>query len=240
MQCVILAGGLGTRMASISEGLPKALLPVGDQTFIQWQLRWLHKIGISSAVLALGHEGEAIQSFIEEQGAPIPVEFSFDGPKLLGTGGAIRKACPILDPDFYVTYGDTIVFLDAQKLRDQHLQSQKGLTLAIHHNKNVADKSNVRFDGQTPYYNKFQTTPDMEYVDYGISMVNKRYFLEQTPEGAFDFATFQNHACNENQAAAFVAKDFFHEIGSPQGYKNFCHLSESQSLEELFQNKVEA
>jgi NDP-sugar pyrophosphorylase family protein len=226
MQCLILAGGLGTRIKSISGDKPKALLPVGPQTFIDWQLQWLKILGITKVIMAIGHGGEQIVKHITEKSGderyPL-IEFSFDGPKLLGTGGAIRNACVNLESDFIVTYGDTVVFLDVLKMMLAHKASGKPVTLTIFKNANQGDKSNVIFrDGRLIIYDKFNRTPEMDHIDYGMCVLNKLYFLNHTEEGAFDFSHFLTQTSKISLVEPFFAKKLFLEVGSVEGYNEFC------------------
>ncbi len=243
MQCLVLAGGLGTRMESITGGAPKALLPIGPKLFIDWQLMWLKKIGISDVILALGHGSQSIVDYIEKvqsDKAYPQVNYSFDGDKLLGTGGAIKRAAKLLSPNFYVTYGDTIVFLNAKDMAKEHNASGKAMTLAIIQNRNQGDASNVRLVNGEVYYDKFNRTADMDYIDYGMSIVNKDYFMKNTPEGAFDYATFTNNACKAKQVQGYFVKTLFQEIGSPSGYKSFTDTLKKVdfNLNQLFKQKI--
>jgi N-acetyl-alpha-D-muramate 1-phosphate uridylyltransferase len=228
MQCLILAGGLGTRMREISGELPKALLPLGPQTFIDWQLQWLKLLGVTDVVLAIGHGGDAIRDHIEakQTDSVYPqVNYSFDGPKLLGTGGAVKKAAPLLSKDFIVTYGDTFLSLRVRDLIKAHLDGGKPLTFGIIHNKNQGDKSNVVYrNSEIIKYDKVNRTAEMEYIDYGMSVFNKAYFLENTPDGAFDLADFMTSVCQKKLVTPFVADLMFQEVGSPEGYRTFATL----------------
>ena len=225
MQCLILAGGLGTRVKTITGDKPKALLPIGPMTFIDVQLRWLKLLGLSDIVLCLGHNSEMIVEHLQSfEGHPeFPqMRFSFDGPTLLGTGGALRKASSMVSDHFLVTYGDTLLTLDLHEMIRSHLRDGRGVTLSILQNKNVGDRSNVAFHEGFLRYDKIKITPDMEYIDYGISAVRKDYFLKQTPMGAFDYSTFLTQASEAKQMTPFVVKCPFLEVGSISGYETFC------------------
>lgn len=231
MQCLILAGGLGTRMKSIAGDKPKALLPVGPQTFIDWQLQWLKIMGVTDIVLALGHGGEDIVRHIEERQSDLSypqVNYSFDGPELLGTGGAIRNAEKMLSPDFIVTYGDTVLFLDVKKLIKRHQSAGKPVTMTILKNEDIGDLSNVIYkNGEILLYDKFNRTAEMQYIDYGMTVVNKKYFLEKAPRGKFDYAGFLIQASKERAVTAYEVQELFREVGSAQGYQGFCDLLKS-------------
>ena len=89
----ILAGGLASRMRPLSERVPKAMIEVAGEPFIAHQLRLLRREGVGDVVLCLGHLGEQVEAFVGGGGRfGLAVRYSSDGPRLLGTGGALRKA----------------------------------------------------------------------------------------------------------------------------------------------------
>ena len=104
----ILAGGLATRLGPLTQRLPKALLPVAGRPFIHWQLALLAQQGVTQVVLCAGHLGEQIQATVGDgSGFGMTVRYSFDGAVLLGTGGALKRALPMLGAAFFVLYGDS-------------------------------------------------------------------------------------------------------------------------------------
>jgi MurNAc alpha-1-phosphate uridylyltransferase len=239
MQCLILAGGLGTRMKSIGGGAPKALLKAGDHTFINWQLQWLKFLCVNHVILALGHVSKIIEEHIEghKKSLKFPeINYSYDGPKLLGTGGAIKKATDQLEKEFMVIYGDSFLFIDPQAFRNSYIDGGLPLTLSIFKNHDLGDRSNVIYkNGELLKYDKTKKTEEMEYIDYGLSYINRDYFLKNTPKTPFDFSLFLSATVEKKMATAFVAKEMFQEIGSPEGYSRFLRLLEKNnfSLEKL-------
>ena len=109
MQCVILAGGLGTRMWPETKTIPKTLLPIAGTPFATWQLSWLARSGIDSVVYCVGHLGQLIRDHVGD-GAPwgLSVRFVDEGDHLRGTAGALRLACDesALEEDFVVAAAD--------------------------------------------------------------------------------------------------------------------------------------
>src|SRR5437016_1595650 len=105
MPAVILAGGQALRMRPLTESIPKSLIDVGGHPFLWHQLQLLKRNGIRTVVLAVGHLGEKIRDYFAD-GAQLGVklDYSFDGPALLGTAGAIRQALPLLPETFFVLY----------------------------------------------------------------------------------------------------------------------------------------
>ena len=114
----ILAGGLATRLRPITEKIPKSLVPVADRPFLAHQLELLYTQGIRRAVLCIGYLGEMIQKDFGSEKFGVKLEYSFDGPKLLGTGGAIKRALPMLGEEFFVLYGDSYLPIDYAAIAD--------------------------------------------------------------------------------------------------------------------------
>jgi len=109
MQCLILAGGLGTRMRPYTDAMPKALIPVAGMPFAHHQLAWLASAGVERVVYSIGYKGDMIRGFVGDGGRwGLRVTFVDEGEELLGTGGAVRKAVDVeaCDSRFLVLYGD--------------------------------------------------------------------------------------------------------------------------------------
>ena len=104
----ILAGGLGTRLYPLTERIPKALVEINGEPFLAHQLRLLRARGIERVVLCIGQHGERIREYAGD-GARfgLAIDYSPDGPVLLGTAGAVRQALPLLGDAFFVVYGDS-------------------------------------------------------------------------------------------------------------------------------------
>ncbi|MYE25203.1 MAG: nucleotidyltransferase family protein [Gammaproteobacteria bacterium] len=107
MKAMILAAGRGTRLAPLTEAMPKPMIPIASEPLIVHQLRWLHRAGIRDVVVNLHHLGDQIRSHIGRGGDfGVRVQYSVE-EELLETGGGIRKALPMLGPEpFLVLNGD--------------------------------------------------------------------------------------------------------------------------------------
>jgi len=119
MQCLILAGGLGTRMQHLGGDVPKALIPVNGRPFADYQLQWLADQGVRRVVYAIGYKGDLIRQFVgngERWG--LQIRYADEGEKLLGTAGAIRRAIAagLMDDGFFVLYGDSYLTIDLNSL----------------------------------------------------------------------------------------------------------------------------
>ncbi len=216
---VILAGGLGTRMRQFGENVPKALLDINGEPFIGHQLRLLQKNGIRHAVLCIGHLAKQIEAYTGD-GARfgMKIDFSYDGPSLLGTGGAIRKALPKLADAFFVLYGDSYLTCDFAAVQKIFQTNGKKALMTVLKNEGRWDKSNVEFaDGKIAVYDKKLDSPAMKHIDYGLGLF-KRSVFETLPEGTkIDLASIYQDMLSAGELAACEVPDRFYEIGSPQG-----------------------
>ena len=98
----ILAGGVATRLGPLAKGTPKALIEVAGRPFAAHQLELLKKNGIEKVVFCVGHLGDRIEAALGDGSHfGLKVQYVFDGPKLLGTGGALRQALPLLGTVFF-------------------------------------------------------------------------------------------------------------------------------------------
>ena len=106
----ILAGGEAIRLRPITETIPKSLVAVAGKPFIERQLVWLRNEGVGRVVLCVGYLGKRIEEAVGNgRQFGLEVAYSYDGPNLLGTGGALRRALPLLGEAFFVLYGDSFL-----------------------------------------------------------------------------------------------------------------------------------
>ena len=217
----ILAGGLATRLRPITEKIPKALIEVAGKPFIFHQLQYLRKEGIKKVVLCLGYLCEMIQEEVGDGSKfDLDISYSYDGDFLLGTGGSIKKALPLLDENFYVLYGDSFLPIHFSPVEESFLNSKKPALMTVILNENKWDKSNVIFkDGIVLEYNKKEPKSKMKFIDYGLGILSKSLFDKYEEKVAFDLADFYHLLSIENQLAGFEVKERFYEIGSHQGIK---------------------
>lgn len=215
----LLAGGLATRLRPITTTIPKSLVEVAGKPFLDHQLRLLARNRVRRVVLCIGHLGEMIEEYAGDgRRYGLDLKYVYDGPTLLGTGGALRQALPHLGSLFWILYGDSYLDIDyAAVLRDFHQQGKRGL-MTVMRNGNQWDRSNVVFrNGKLLTYDKKTLHPDMEYIDYGASLL-RREVLEAYPEGQpFDLAdVFHDLVARRDMAGSEMTRRFY-EIGSPTG-----------------------
>ena len=215
----ILAGGLATRLRPVTQTIPKALIEVAGKPFIEHQLEYLHKQGVSSVVLCIGYLGEMIQELVGDGSRwGLQVSYSPDGPVLLGTGGALKQALPLLGEQFFILYGDSYLPIDFSKVQAAFTESGQLGLMTVLKNQNQWDKSNVQYEqGQLVEYNKSVISPQMHYIDYGLGVLQAKA-LDGYPVGqAFDLSQVYNQLSLQKQLAGYEVFERFYEIGSHQG-----------------------
>jgi NDP-sugar pyrophosphorylase family protein len=226
----ILAGGLATRLGSLTEKSPKSLIPIAGEPFIAHQLRLLQQNGIQHVILCVGHLGDMIEQVIGNGSQfGVNVEYSCDGASLLGTAGAIKAALPTLGEKFLVLYGDSYLPCDYAAIEQEFSRSAKSGLMTVFRNAGQWDSSNVEFEnGRILTYSKKNRTPGMHYIDYGLGVFHAGA-LRRTD--ATDLADVYVELLNADDLAAIEVHDRFYEVGSVAGIKeleNFLRQKQDQ------------
>ena len=217
----ILAGGLATRLQSIAKKVPKALLVVAGEPFIRHQIELLKEKGVSNIVVCASYLGEQIRDYLGDgQAFGASISYSFDGNRLLGTGGALRKALPLLGDMFWVLYGDAYLDTDFKAILDCFLAHEKPGLMTVYENGCRWDRSNVLYgEGRILAYDKKNPTPSMKHIDYGLALLRKDAVERIPPGEVFDLADLYANLIGKGEMLGFEAKERFYEIGSFEGLK---------------------
>jgi NDP-sugar pyrophosphorylase family protein len=224
MQCVILAGGLGTRMWPETRTVPKTLLPIAGTPFATWQLSWLAGAGIDSVVYCVGHLGQQVRDHVGDGGPwGLSVRYVDEGDDLRGTAGALRLAHDerALAEDFLVLYGDSWLQVDpAQVLRALRERREPAL-MTVFRNDGRWDGSNVVLDGpRVARYEKGvrPAPPEMRWIDYGLLAFRRDVIADRVPPGTpADLAPVCTALAAEGLLAGYEVSERFYEIGSVAG-----------------------
>ena len=215
----ILAGGTATRLRPLSNALPKSLVSVAGEPFIAHQLRLLRRERIERVVLCVGHLGEMIQGFVGDGDRfGLKLAYSFDGYRLLGTGGALRQALPLLGGVFFVLYGDSYLDIPFAPVLGAFQHSGMPALMTIFRNEGRWDTSNVVFNGtRVVRHDKRTPTPDMHYIDYGLGILTRQTLAEWPPTVPFDLAEVYAALATKGQLAGYEVTQRFYEIGTLEG-----------------------
>jgi NDP-sugar pyrophosphorylase family protein len=215
----ILAGGMATRLYPITHKIPKALVQVAGRPFVDHQLSLLAQKGLRKVVFCVGNLGEQIEAHVGDgRQYGLEVRYSHDGPRLLGTGGALRRALPLLGEAFWVIYGDSYMDVDYQGIHEHYDTAKKPALMTVLRNENCWDTSNVVFqDGWLVCYSKKSRRPEMTHIDYGIAILQRAVVERIDPERGGDLADLYSELVAEGRMIGHEVTQRFYEIGSPAG-----------------------
>jgi NDP-sugar pyrophosphorylase family protein len=215
----LLAGGLATRLRPITEKIPKLLVEVAGEPFFSHQIRLLKNAGLTRLVVCAGYLGEAIvEQYGDGSAWGVQIDYSFDGPTLLGTGGALIRALPKLGDAFYVLYGDSYLPIDYRAVGDTFVQSNRLGLMTVYENAGRYDSSNVWFeDGEIRVYDKKHHQSGMRHIDYGLGVFRAAAFDGYSRERVVDLSDVQQALVSRHQMVGCEMKQRFYEIGSHEG-----------------------
>ena len=182
--------------------------------------------------MCVGHLGEMIAAYVGSgERFGLRVDFSFDGPHLRGTAGALRNARGLLDDAFFVLYGDSYLQIDYASVENAFVRANRMALMTVFRNSGRWDRSNVELvDGEVIAYDKKALTPRMQYIDYGLGVLREAA-LDLVPDtAAYDLADLYRALLVGGQLAAYEAKHRFYEIGSPKGLNELREFLAASSV----------
>ncbi len=228
MIVIVLAGGLGTRLRSVTgDQIPKAMVPVQGKPFLYWQLNYLRKQGIKRIILAVSfHAGQVIEYFGSDfQG--LPLEYSVEN-QALGTGGATKQAMELSgNKPVFVCNGDTWFRVNLERMKQIHNQAGNAVTLAL--------KKMIRFDrygsvnlGQQDRIVHFEEKKWLEtgYINGGIYYFKPAQLRDFPSDIAFSLEKdFFEKKVNEIKIGGYRSRANFIDIGIPEDYHKIQSLN---------------
>lgn len=217
--CVLLAGGLGTRLTEITGGLiPKALVEVGGIPFLHFKLLSLIQMGFTSVDILVGQHGDQIEQFVVSGSYPsISIRCFRDGLNLLGTAGAIASILDKLPSTFWVTYADSYVIADIGQA-NKEFGNEEDCIMVVLHNQDRVETSNVSIDGVNGYvleYVKNSPLGTREWIDYGILRLTKACFLSIAKDKPVDLREVILNQIQAEHMRTSQTNELFWDIGTP-------------------------
>jgi len=227
----LLAGGLATRLRPLTTGTPKSLIQIAGEPFLAHQLRLLHSRGIREVVICCGFLGDQIEAFAGDgRRFGLSITYSHDGNRLLGTGGALRAALPLLGNRFLVMYGDSWLTEPIEPVWRAFVHSGKAALMTVFRNENRWGASNVEFHrGVVLRYSKNHASPTMCYIDYGLEALDARVLAHWTVP-LFDLSDVWSALAEYGQLAGYEAAGRFYEIGSFWGLRETERILTTTSI----------
>ena len=155
LQVAVLMGGMGSRLGQQTANIPKPLLPINGTPFFEYELKLLLKAGFRKFVFLVGYRAHMIEEYFgdgSKYGEDIHITYSYDGEELLGTGGAVVRALPLLEDNFMLIYADSFMDIDYYEVVYRYFEGRergKNSLMTVMENGNRFDRSNAVFkDGE--------------------------------------------------------------------------------------------
>ncbi|EEW9940539.1 NTP transferase domain-containing protein [Campylobacter jejuni] len=221
MQAIVLAGGLGTRLRSVVQDLPKPMAPINGKPFLAFVLDYLKKQGIAEIILSVSYKYELIQEYFKDEFHGMRIRYNIE-KELLGTGGAIKDALKLIKKEAYVLNGDTFFDIDLKKLILDHSK----ICIALKQMQNSDRYGTVNVDDQgfvTSFEEKVFKKQGL--INGGIYLLKKDIFDKFDLEKKFSFEEFLQENYKSLKIQTQIFNDYFIDIGIPEDYQIFCNLN---------------
>ncbi len=222
-QVVVLAGGLGTRLGDLGRKLPKALAPINGKPFLSHLLEFWRKQGFKDFVFLVAHLHQMIQDcFGDGSRLGVSILYSVESEPL-GTGGALRLACPLLRGDFFLINGDTFLPVQADEIRrSMKILNTEGLLVVYDNRHPKLERSNVRLvGGRVMAYHKGEGD-ELDGIDAGVGLFQKSVLDRMPPDRVFSFeqVMFPKLAAM-GQLGCHLTQQRYFDIGTPERIRIF-------------------
>ncbi|MDW8136533.1 MAG: nucleotidyltransferase family protein [Thermodesulfobacterium sp.] len=226
-ECLILAGGFGTRLRSIVSNVPKPMALIQGKPFLEYLLKYLSSQGITKVVLSVGYLREKIINYFGKHFAGMEIVYSIEDEPL-GTGGAILKAKALLGEAFFIVNGDTLFKLKFSELYEFFKQKEADIVLALKPMKNCERYGSVEIDanGRVIGFVEKAKLKDC-LINGGVYVVsNKVLTTDFTKDFQAPFSwerDFLERRYKELKIYGLVCDGYFIDIGTPEDYKRAIH-----------------
>lgn len=220
---LILCGGLESRVRPTSFSTPKALLPIGYQALVEYQIEYLKRYEFDRIVLAIGYLQEQIVRYLDEHKLGIRLRFSFE-KEPLDTGGAIKNAEGLIGSDFLALNGDVIFSgLDLDRLIYAHKKSNSLATVVIAKSRTPTRFGAVELDSENrvvSFVEKPRKQPAGEgWVNAGVYVIRPSLFTK-IPKGrrtSLELDLFPK-LMREGTIFGYKHEGYWADVGTPEDY----------------------
>lgn len=218
MEAIILAGGLGTRLQSVVQDVPKCMAPVAGKPFLFYLLKDLETAGFQHVILALGYKHEVVTQWISTCKTALKISFVVENEPL-GTGGAVKLSLAQTSREAVFTLnGDTFLALNYPAMMAFHNEKKAAATLALkemHHFERYG-MVETNEDARIVRFREKQYC-DRGFINGGVYVIN-RNVLDGFPEKFSLEKDFFEPQVSAGQLAAFPTSGYFIDIGVPEDY----------------------
>jgi len=220
-QAIILAGGLGTRLRSVVNDVPKCMAPVNGKPFLYYVIEHLKKQGIDSFIFSIGYLSESIEQFLKIAYPSLHYQLSVE-QEPLGTGGAIQLACKKANCENVLALnGDTLFAVNVQAMLDFHSHQKAECTLSLKPMQHFERYGVV----ETGENHRIVSFKEKQYyqkglINGGVYVINREQFLTRQLPEKFSFEKdYLEKFVQEQQFAGIEQDAYFIDIGIPEDFE---------------------
>ena len=234
---IILCGGAGSRLRSVTGDAPKAMALIAGRPFLELLLLQLARSSIRRVILAVGHRKEAIMSHFGDHHSGLKLVYSIESSPL-GTGGALRNAADLLESDVaLVMNGDSYIDADLNQFGEDHHDNQADVTVMLTRDESRNDCGSVRFDenGCISNFQEKISSREPSYVNAGVYLI-RRSLLLGIPSGnpiSIERELFPQWLRDKKLVRAALSSSACVDIGTPERYllaqTALAHAEDSKS-----------
>jgi D-glycero-alpha-D-manno-heptose 1-phosphate guanylyltransferase len=220
-ECIILAGGLGTRLRSAVPDLPKCMAPVAGKPFLAHVIEYFQKQGVEKFIFSLGYKSDVIQDYLEAEYPALQKQYVIEKDPL-GTGGAIQLACrQATEKNVLILNGDTLFSIQLPALTAFHEQHQAHCTLALkpmqHFERygvvEIADNGAIKSFKEKQFY-------ESGLINGGIYALQVEAFLKEGLPEKFSFEKdYLEKLYTVRPMYGVVQDEYFIDIGIPEDFE---------------------
>jgi len=219
-EAIVLAGGLGTRLRNITGVTPKSMVQIAGRPFLEYMLDYLLENNIEKVILAVGYQGESIESYFRNEYKAIDIIYSYE-ERPLGTGGAIINALALVESDnVFVLNGDSIFRVNLANLKKFHLEQGADITISVKPLKNYDRYGTVVLDEKFKvigFKEKVFTADGL--INGGVYVVNKMKLVAMTFPESFSFEReLLESKLKDIGEYGYEVDAYFRDIGVPEDY----------------------
>lgn len=220
-ECIVLAGGFGTRLQSVVKDVPKCMAEVAEKPFIHHLFDYLEVQNFSHVILSLGYKSEIVIDWIASQNRKFRMSYAVEDEPL-GTGGAIKYAFNKVEGnDAFVINGDTYFDVNTDELTFSHIEKKADLTIALKPMSDFDRYGSVETaeDGRIIRFHE-KALRDKGLINGGIYLINKTLFNKLSLPAKFSFEKDVMESLLEIlRIYGFVQDTYFIDIGIPADFE---------------------
>jgi D,D-heptose 1,7-bisphosphate phosphatase len=225
LKAVIMAGGKGTRIASLAPDIPKPMIPVAGRPVLERQIECLVRNNLSEIIIVTGHLGRAIKDYFSD-GRKFDCRITyFEEVSPLGSAGALYEIAGELGDDFLLVNGDIVFDIDFERFIRFYRQRDADAALAVHPNSHPFDSALIETDGDGRVLSWLYKEDPREYyrnqVNAGIHILSKR-LLETAPRAREKTDLDRDilkPAVPRGRVFAYRTPEYIKDMGTPERYR---------------------